>query len=68
MVDPGGLGQFRCLGSAVAESVRVGGVGGVEGGLALGADLGGGAEVDRRGGMKSDPGGSVLVVVVGEEQ
>jgi hypothetical protein len=60
-------GQFRCLGSAVAEAVGVGGVGGVEGGLALGADLGRGAEVDRRGGVQPDPGVAVLVVVVAEE-
>lgn len=45
LVDPGDGGQFRWLGSTVAEAFGVSGVGGVEGLLPLGADLGRGAEV-----------------------
>jgi hypothetical protein len=48
----------------VAEPVGVGDVRGVEGGLPLGADLVGGAVVDRRGCVQPDPGVAVLVVVV----
>ena len=55
------------MGSAVAEAFGAGGVGSVQGGLALGADLGGGAVVDAGGGVQPDPGMAVLVVVVGEE-
>lgn len=66
LVDPGLVGQFRCVGPAV-EPVGVGGVGRVEGGLALLADLLGGAVVHRRWGVPADPGMSVLVVVSGEE-
>jgi hypothetical protein len=43
------------------------GVGAVEGALAVGSDLGGGAEVDRGGGVHADPGVAVFVVVGGEE-
>ena len=46
----------------------VGLVGGVEGGAALGADLVGGAVVDRGWGVPADPGVAVLVVVVVEER
>ncbi len=39
----------------MAEARGVGGVRGVEGDLPLGADLGGGAVVDRGGGVQPDP-------------
>jgi hypothetical protein len=45
----------------------VGGVRGVEGDGALGADLAGGAVVDRRWGVQPDAGVAVHVVVVVEE-
>ena len=44
-----------------------GGVGRVQGELALSADLAGGAVVDAGGGVQPDAGVAVLVVVVGEE-
>jgi hypothetical protein len=47
--------------------VGVGSVGGVEGGGALGADLGGGAVVDRRRGVQADAGVAVVMVVIVEE-
>ena len=50
------------------ESVGVGGVGGVEGTGPFGADLDGGAVVERGGGVEADAGVAVLVVVVGEER
>ena len=49
------------------ESGGVGGVGGVEGGGSCGADLGGGAVVDRCWGVQADAGVAVDVVVVIEE-
>ena len=52
----------------MSEAGRVGGVGGVEGGGALGADLAGGAVVDRRWGVQPDAGVAVDVVVVIEER
>ena len=58
------VGSSGGVGPAVAEPVGVGRVGGVEGLLALRADLGGGAVVDRGGGVQPDPGVAVLVVVV----
>ena len=48
----------------MAEALGVGGVGGVQGGLALGADLAGGAEVDAGWGVQPDAG---VAVLVGEE-
>ena len=62
------VGSFGGVRSAVPESGRVGGVGGVEGDGALGADLGGGAVVDRRRGVQPDAGVAVDVVVVIEER
>ena len=49
------------------EPLGVLGVGAVEGALAVGSDLGGGAEVDRGGRVHADPGVAVFVVVGGEE-
>ena len=49
------------------ESFGVGGVGGVEDGLAVGADGGGAAVVDVGGGVQGDAGVAVVVVVVVEE-
>ena len=63
-VDPGDGGQLRRLGRAVPEPCRVGGVGGVESDGPLGADLVGGAVVDRRRGVQPDAGVAVDVVVV----
>ena len=54
-------------GATAAEPLGVSGVRCVERGLPVGADLGCGAVVDRRGGVQSDPGMAVLVVVVAEE-
>ena len=62
------VGSFGGLGSAVPESCRVGGVGGVEGDGTLGADLAGGAVVHRRWGVQPDAGVAVDVVVVIEER
>jgi hypothetical protein len=45
----------------------MGGVGAVEGGLAVDADLVGGAEVRRGSGMRSDLGMAMFVVVCQEE-
>nr|WP_261576244.1 hypothetical protein [Frankia gtarii] len=42
-------------------------MGAVEGGLAVGLDLVGGAEVDRGGGVERDPGMAMVMVVGGEE-
>jgi len=42
-------------------------VGGIEGAGPAGADIGGGAVVDRCRGVQSDAGVAVFVVVVGEE-
>ena len=61
------VGSLGGVGPAVAEPGGVGGVGGVEGDGALGADLGGGAVVDRRWGVQPDAGVAVDVVVVIEE-
>ena len=54
MVDPGLLGDLRCCWAA-AEPFGVGGVGRVEGDLARVVDGAGGAEVNRRWGVPSDP-------------
>ena len=62
------VGSFGGVGSAVPEPGRVGGVGGVEGDGPLGADLAGGAVVDRRRGVQPDAGVAVDVVVVIEER
>jgi hypothetical protein len=51
----------------VAEPLGVGGVGGVEGLLSQEPDAVGGAVVDRGWGVQSDPGMTVLMVVVAEE-
>ncbi len=51
----------------MAESLGVGGVGGVEGLLPHHLDAVGGAVVDRGRGVQSDPGMAVLMVVVAEE-
>ena len=67
-VDPGGVGQLGWFGSAVSESGRVGGVGGVEGDGASLTDLGGGAVVNRGWGVESDAGVAMHVVVVVEER
>ena len=48
----------------MTEPRRVRGVGGLEGLGSLGPDLGGGAVVDRRRRVVSDPGVAVLVAVV----
>ena len=66
LVDPGCLWQLGWSGPA-REAFRVLGVGPVEGGLPLGADLLGGAEVHRRWGVHPDPGVPVFVVVGDEE-
>ena len=52
----------------MTEPGGVGGVGGVEGRGALGADLVGGAVVDRGGGVQADAGVTMDVVVVLEER
>jgi len=67
VVDPGGCRQPG-RDWPVAEAIRAGGIGGVQGGGALGADLTGGAVVDRGGGVQADAAVPVLVVVVGEER
>ncbi len=64
LVDPGCGWQLGRLGAAVPKPVGVGGIGGVQGGGALGADLSGGAEVHRGRGVQPDPGVAVLMVVV----
>jgi hypothetical protein len=56
VVDPRDGGELGWFGSSVAEAGRVRCVGGVEGGGALGADLAGGAVVDRRWGVEPDAG------------
>ena len=66
LVDPGRFGQFGWSGPA-GEAFGVLGVGLVEGDLALGADLLGGAEVHRGWGVHPDPGVPVFVVVGHEE-
>ncbi len=66
LVDPGRLGQVGWPGPA-GEAFGVFGVGLVEGGLALGADLLGGAEVHGCGGVHPDPGMAVFVIVGCEE-
>ena len=66
MVDPGLLGDLRCCWAA-AEPFGVGGVGRVEGDLARVVDGAGGAEVNRRWGVPSDPRVAKDVVVLGEE-
>ena len=68
MVDPGDGGQLRRLGAAVPEPGRVCRVGGVERLGPLVPDLGGGAVVDRGGGVQADAGVTVHVVVVVEER
>ena len=67
VVDPGDGGKFGWGGSPSAEPAGVGGVGGVEGLDPSGADLGGGAVVDRCRGVQADAGVAVLMVVVVEE-
>ena len=62
------VGSFGGVGPAVAEPGGVGGVGGVEGDGPLGADLAGGAVVDRRRGVQPDAGVAVHMVVVIEER
>jgi hypothetical protein len=66
LVDPRLLGQVWRPRPA-AEPLRVLCVGAVEGRLESCADVGCGAEVDRRRGVHADPGVAVLVVVGGEE-
>ena len=51
----------------MTEPRRVRGVGGLEGLGSLGPDLGGGAVVDRRRRVVTDPGVAVVVAVVREE-
>jgi len=48
-IDAGDGRELGRYGAAVSEAGRVGGVGGVEDGAALGADLGGGAECTEAG-------------------
>ena len=66
LVDPRHLGQCGWSGPA-GEAFGMLGVGLVEGGLALGADLLGGAEVHGCWGVHPDPGVPVFVVVGDEE-
>lgn len=67
-VDPRDLGKLRRRGRLVAESGGVRLVGGGERVGPGGADLGGGAVVDRRWSMEPDAGMAVDVVVVVEER
>jgi hypothetical protein len=66
-VDSLDLGKLRRRGRLVAESGGVRGVGGGERFGPGGADLGGGAVVDRRRGVEPDAGMAVDMVVVIEE-
>src|ERR1700681_2716754 len=68
VVDPGDGGQLGWCGSATTEPAGVGGVGGVEGHYSSGADFGGGAVMDRRRGVQTDPGVTVVMVVIVEER
>lgn len=64
LVDPGDGREPGWFWAAVPESNVVRRVGGIEGRVSLGPYLGGGAVVDRGGGVVADAGMTVLVVVI----